>query len=90
MDNQEMTDLSKRIAVIEERNRRVETDKAWEVSYFRVLTLSLLIYLAASFVLYSLGDSNFYLNALVPGIGYFLSMRSLPFVKRWWIRKRSS
>lgn len=89
MESQKIDDLRKRVTEIEERNRRVEADKSWEVSYFRVITLSLLIYLAASFVLYSLADSNFYLNALVPGIGYFLSMRSLPFVKRWWIRKHS-
>lgn len=79
--------VEERLTAIEERNRRVEADKAWETSWFRILSLTLITYIVAVFVLFFVGAKNFLLGALVPAVGYFLSMRSLPIVKRWWVRK---
>ena len=79
--------LEKEIIAIKERNMRVETDKAWETSNFRIFSITTIIYLVASLVLFFLGAKNFLLNALVPTVGYFLSVQSLPAIKRWWIKK---
>lgn len=70
---------------IRERNGRVETDKAWETSLFRILTIAAITYVVASVVMLLIGSTTFYLNALVPVVGYLLSVQSLPAVKRWWI-----
>lgn len=78
--------LEKEIEVIKERNSRVEADKAWETSYFRVLLISAIIYMIAVKVMYFIGSENYFLNALVPAIGYFISVQSLPFIKKWWIK----
>ncbi|MFA5841093.1 MAG: hypothetical protein WC847_02385 [Candidatus Paceibacterota bacterium] len=78
--------LEKEVELIKERNLRVEADKAWETSYFRVLLISVIIYLIAVKVLYFIGTGNYFLNALVPPIGYFISVQSLPFIKKWWIK----
>lgn len=78
--------LEKEIEEIKQRNLKVEADKAWETSYFRVLLISGITYIIAVKVLYFIGSSNFYLNALVPPIGYFISVQSLPFIKKWWIK----
>ncbi|KKS04360.1 MAG: hypothetical protein UU82_C0015G0005 [Candidatus Nomurabacteria bacterium GW2011_GWC2_41_8] len=78
--------LEKEIKLIKERNLRVEADKAWETSYFRIFLISAVIYVLAVFVLYFIGSGNYFLNALVPAIGYFLSVQSLPFIKKWWIK----
>ncbi len=78
--------LEKEVEEIKERNLRVETDKAWETSYFRVLLISGVIYVIAVKVLYFTGSENYFSNALVPAIGYFLSVQSLPFIKKWWIK----
>ncbi len=78
--------LEKEIELIKERNLRVEADKAWEISYFRISLISGIIYIVAVKVLYFIGNNNYFLNALVPAIGYFISVQSLPFIKRWWIK----
>ena len=78
--------LEEEIEVIKQRNAKVEADKAWETSYFRVLLISGIIYVIAVKVMYFIGSENYFLNALVPAIGYFLSVQSLPFIKKWWIK----
>ncbi|MFA5799963.1 MAG: hypothetical protein WC840_03310 [Candidatus Peribacteraceae bacterium] len=75
------------VRAIEERNLRVEAEKTWETSAFRVGTIALTTYIVAAFVLVSMGAARPYLNALIPTVGFVLSMQSLPFVKRWWIAR---
>jgi len=81
--------LEKEIEIIKARNLKVEADKAWETSYFRVFLISIVIYLIAVFVMYFIGSANYLLNALVPAIGYFISVQSLPFIKKWWIKNNT-
>jgi len=78
--------LETEVALIKERNLRVEADKAWETSHFRVLLISTIIYVVTVKVMYFIGASNYLLNALVPPLGYFISVQSLPFIKKWWIK----
>lgn len=77
--------IEQEIAALKERNRRVEGDKAWETSYFRVSVIAIIVYIVIAVFLYVIGVQNFLLAALVPPAGYFLSTRSLPAIKRWWI-----
>ncbi|MDR3519951.1 MAG: hypothetical protein P4L63_03660 [Candidatus Pacebacteria bacterium] len=79
--------LEKEIEIIKARNLKVEADKAWETSYFRIFLISIIIYVIAVFVMYFIGSADYFLNALVPPIGYFISVQSLPFIKKWWIKK---
>ncbi len=84
-----LQELEKRLVFIEKRNKRVEADKAWETSLFRVLTITGLTYILIVFLMYMARISNPFVNAIVPATGYFLSMRSLSLVKKWWIKRRS-
>lgn len=77
-------DIEHEIAAIKERNLRVEADKAWETSQLRIISIALITYVIASLVLYLIGVNNFLLSALVPTVGYYLSTRSLPFIKKRW------
>ncbi len=43
--------LEEKIKRIEQRNKKVEIDKAWELSYFRRFLLILFTYLAIGFYL---------------------------------------
>jgi hypothetical protein len=81
--------LEKEVEEIKQRNLRVEADKAWETSYFRVFLISGIIYVIAVKVMYFIGVENYYLNALVPPLGYFISVQSLPFIKKWWINNHA-
>jgi hypothetical protein len=78
-------DLEQRVQKIEERNARVEAEKAWETSVFRICSIMLITYVVACGVLLVIGNDNPLRNAFIPVIGYFLSTQSLPFIKSYWI-----
>ena len=80
-------DIEQRIQKIEERNVRVEAEKAWEKSTLRVGSIMLATYIIACGVLMVIGNDNPFRNALIPVLGYFLSVQSLPFLKRSWISR---
>jgi hypothetical protein len=76
--------LEEKVREIHERNARVEAEKAWETSWFRVGSIMVVTYVIATTALYAIGNDNPLRNALIPTLGYFLSTQSLPFVKSWW------
>lgn len=81
----DINNLEKRLEKIEERNRRVEIDKAWEVSWFRRILLMIFTYLAIGLYMNAIEISDPWLNAIIPSIGFLLSTLSLPFFKKLWI-----
>lgn len=80
--------IEQELNLIKERNRRVEAEKAWELSWARRLFLTIVTYAFAGIWLELINDSYPWLKALVPAVGYLLSTLSLPFVKDWWMKKR--
>lgn len=82
-------DIHEEISAIHERNRRVEADKAWEVSWTRRLVIAAMTYLIAIAWLGVVGNISPWLNAFIPAAGYLLSTLSLPAIKRWWVRERN-
>jgi hypothetical protein len=80
--------IEKEIIEIKERNRRVEADKAWETSVFRIITISLMTFAFTALLFYVLGVSKYLTSALIPTLGFFISTQTLPFIKKWWISKR--
>jgi len=83
-----METIEERLNKIEERNKRVELDKAWETSFTRILFVSVITYVAAFFVLFSIGVSKPYLSALIPVLGFILSTQSIPILKKYWIKRK--
>ena len=79
--------IEERVQKIEERNIRVQAEKAWETSNFRILTIMIVTYIIASGTLLFIDNSNPFRNALIPTLGYLLSIQSLPFIKKWWISR---
>ncbi len=80
--------LEKEIGEIKARNKRVEADKAWETSMFRKVIIVIFTYTITAVVFYLIGVKDYLLSALIPTIGYFLSIQSLPFIKKWWVDNR--
>ena len=80
--------LEKEIEILKERNIRVEADKAWETSYARTGTITLVTYATAAAVLYTVNVERFLLAACVPALGYIFSTVSLPALKRRWLGTR--
>ena len=82
-------DFEKEITAIKARNKRVETDKAWETSWTRRLCIMALTY--AIVVLYSTSIekiANPWLSSLVPVMGFLLSTLSLRLVRGLWEKHR--
>lgn len=79
--------IEEALKALHERNARVEADKAWETSVFRMVSIALVTYIVAVLLLYSIGVERAFLAALVPAVGFMLSVQSLPVLKRWWIRQ---
>ena len=82
-------DLAKEIYAIKQRNKRVETDKAWETSWTRRLCIAALTYIVV--VVYSFTISqvqNIWLSSLVPVIGFTLSTLSLSLIRKIWEKNK--
>lgn len=79
-------ELEQRIAKIEERNRSVELNKAWETSWTRKILLIVFTYLAIAAYLAFVVGINPWINAIVPAIGFLLSTLTLPFFKSLWAK----
>jgi hypothetical protein len=81
-------DLEQRVQRIEERNKSVEADKAWETSWARRALLALFTYVVASVFLSYISVPNPLLSALVPTGGFLLSTLTMSFFKSWWLKNR--
>ena len=77
--------LEKEVNAIQMRNRKVEGDKAWEISHTRHFIVLLITYILATVVLWMLSIEKPYLGALIPTLGYFLSTLTLEGAKDLWI-----
>ena len=80
--------IEEQMRSILERNKRVEQDKAWEVSATRRTFIALVTYAIACYYLWLIDVPQFWLHAVIPTGGYVLSTLSLPWVMRWWRWKR--
>lgn len=80
--------MEKRIEQIEQRNKRVEEDKAWETSFTRRLCIAILTYIVVVIYSYTISKiNNIFLSSLVPVIGFTLSTISLSGIRKYWSKK---
>ncbi len=83
-----MENLGQKVQQIEERNIKVEADKAWETSWVRRLLLATFTYLAVGVYLWAIEIQRPWLNAIVPAAAFMLSTLTMPFFKKLWIKKQ--
>jgi hypothetical protein len=79
--------LEAEMEAVKQRNVRVEADKRWETSAFRVGWIAAVTYVVSSLVLRLIGVERFFESALIPLVGYVLSTQTLPRLKQWWIER---
>lgn len=79
--------LQTEIQEIKARNTRVEADKAWEGSRFRIFSVAALTYFMMVLIMSVLGVEKAYLSACVPTAGFLLSNFSLRFAKKFWLKR---
>ena len=82
-----MATLEERIEAIEKRNKKVEVDKAWEVSLARKVLITILTYLVIAAYLKFVVGIDPWINAIIPAAGFLLSTFTLSFCKSIWEKK---
>jgi hypothetical protein len=82
-----LKELEGEIRKINERNRLVEADKAWETSKTRKLIIAVFTYLSIAMYMWAIRIPMPFLNAVVPTVAFVLSTLTLPTFKRLWIKK---
>ena len=83
-----LKELEKRVKNIEDRNKRVELDKAWETSLERKVIVAALTYLVITVFLLMLRVENAFLTAVIPSIAFLLSTMTLSFFKELWLKNK--
>jgi hypothetical protein len=83
-----LVSLEQRVKRIEQRNKRVEADKAWETSWTRRIAIAVLTYIIIAIVFWMTGLGKPFLNALVPTTAFILSTLTVSALKKWWTARR--
>jgi hypothetical protein len=74
------------IQKIKKRNKRVEGDKAWEISSARKLVIAVLTYFVIVLFFYFAELPSPFINAIVPTVGFVLSTLTIPIFKKLWVQ----
>jgi len=78
--------LAEDIEAIKARNKRVETEKAWETSWTRRVTITVMTYLVISIFFYFAGNTEPLEEAIVPSLAFVISIFSGPLMKKMWLK----
>jgi amino acid permease len=84
----ELEEIKKEITQIKKRNKRVEADKAWETSFFRIALIAVLTYIVIVLFFFAAGLPKPFINPIVPTVGFVLSTLTVPAFKKYWIKNR--
>ncbi|MCA9381372.1 hypothetical protein KC678_03845 [Candidatus Dojkabacteria bacterium] len=86
--------LEERLILLEEKveklnllNRYSEMQDEWDKSLTRIVLVVVFTYLFVVLFMYFLGVENPIINALLPAGAYILSTRTIPYVKKIWIKQ---
>lgn len=77
--------LELEVELLKRRNRRVEADKAWEVSKSRKALILAFTYAVIAAYMYGVDIQDPLVNAMVPTVAFALATMTMPYIKRWWL-----
>jgi putative acetyltransferase len=72
---------------LQERNKMIEAEKAWETSWTRRAIIAIVTYIIVAFWLAIIGVSHNLIHALVAVASYLVGMAMLPMIKEHWIER---
>jgi len=78
--------LEREVQQIKLRNRKVEADKAWELSWTRKFLIAILTYIAIVAYFYFAGLPEPFLNSIVPTTAFLISTLSISYFNKIWIK----
>lgn len=80
--------LEERVAKLENRNQKVEGNKAWETSWTRRGAIMVATYITVAFYLRFVLHISPWINAFVPVIGFMFSTLTITKLKQHWLARR--
>ena len=86
--DQNLQNIQREIDLIKERNKRVEADKGWETSWTRRLFIAITTYLLIVIFMFVAKLEKPFIGAIVPAAAYLISVSTLPYLKKYWVKKR--
>lgn len=86
--SKEVENLKREVEKIQERNRRVETDKAWETSRTRNIFIALSSFVLIYIVMRQVNADHPLANAVLASLAYYFSTLSYGAIKSWWLKRR--
>lgn len=84
---QELKNLREEIEKIKARNRRVESDKAWETSIARTVFIAIASFVIAYVLMSLIGENSPFWKAIAGSILYIISSASYGVLKSWWLKR---
>lgn len=81
-----INDLQSEIEKIKQRNKKVEANKAWEISWVRKILVAVLTYIVIVIFFFMAGLPNPFVNSIVPAAAFVVSTLTLPLFKNMWIK----
>ena len=78
-------EFEKEIIDIKERNKKVESEKAWETSFTRKIIIAILTYVVILLFFTTANLLKPFINSIVPTLGFLLSTLSLSVFKKVWV-----
>lgn len=81
-----LQDLENEIEKIKQRNKRVEREKSWEVSWTRRIMIAVLTYVVIAVFFIFIGTDEPLRDSIVPSAAFVLSTLSGPFIKKLWLK----
>lgn len=82
-------EISEEIEKIKERNKKVEQDKLWEISFIRRICIGILTYIVILIYSYTIFKiNNVFFSSLIPVIGFGLSTLSLKLIRKLWKKRK--
>lgn len=84
-----LEEIEKELSEIKERNRRVETDKAWEISWTRRILILILTYIVVVIFFITAKLPDPFINAIVPSMAFLISTSSISLFKKIWLKNKS-
>lgn len=81
-----LEELHHEVEQIKARNKKVEADKAWELSWSRKIIVAILTYFVIVLFFYFAHLPEPFANAVVPTAAFLISTSSIPLFKKLWIK----
>jgi len=78
--------IEKELEAIKQRNKKVEANKAWEISWIRRISIAAITYVTIV-IFFTVADlPRPFISACIPMLGYLLSTLTVRVVRKVWER----